>query len=141
VGFFNLSNPSSLITALGSTQPLTEMSTRNLPWCKGRPACKADNLTAICEPIFYKMWEPRRLTTPWASTACYRDNFTFYTLYSSPNIIRRIKSRRMRWAGHVTRMGAKRNGRRILVGKPEGKRSLGRPRCRWVGVTHYKVNI
>jgi hypothetical protein len=43
-----------------------------------------------------------------------------------------IKSRRMRWAGHVARMGAKRNAYRILVGKPEGKRPLGRPKRRWV---------
>jgi hypothetical protein len=49
--------------ALGWTQPLTEMSTRNLPGVKGRPARKADNLTAICEPIVNKMWEPLRLTT------------------------------------------------------------------------------
>jgi hypothetical protein len=42
-----------------------------------------------------------------------------------------MKSRRMRWAGHVTRMGEKRNAYRILVGKPEGRRSLGRPRRRW----------
>jgi hypothetical protein len=62
--------------ALGSTQPLTEMSTRNLPGGKGRPAPEADNLTAICEPIVYKMWEPEHLTTLWASTACYRDSFT-----------------------------------------------------------------
>jgi hypothetical protein len=52
--------------------------------------------------------------------------------YSSPNIIRIIKSRRMRWAGHVARMGEKRNAYRILAGKPEGKRPLGRPRRRWV---------
>jgi hypothetical protein len=50
-GFFNLSNPSIRIMAMGSTQPLTEMSTRNLPGAKGRPALEADNLTAICEPI------------------------------------------------------------------------------------------
>jgi hypothetical protein len=56
--------------ALGSTQPLSEMSTRNLPGGKGRPARKAD-LTTICEPSVYKMWEPRRLTTLWAFTACY----------------------------------------------------------------------
>jgi hypothetical protein len=66
--------------ALRSTQPLTEMSTTNLPGGKGRPACKANNLTAICEPIVYKMWEPRRLTILWVSTACYRDNFTFFFL-------------------------------------------------------------
>jgi hypothetical protein len=48
------------------------------------------------------------------------------------SIIRIIKSRRMRWAGHVARMGPKRNAYRLLVGKPEGKRPLGRPRHRWV---------
>jgi hypothetical protein len=52
--------------------------------------------------------------------------------YSSPSKIRIIKSRRMRWAGHVARMGEKRNAYRLLVGKPEGKRPLGRPRRRWV---------
>jgi hypothetical protein len=51
VDFFNLPNPSSDTMALGSTQPLTEMSTRNLPGGKRRPARKSDNLTAICEPI------------------------------------------------------------------------------------------
>jgi hypothetical protein len=53
-------------------------------------------------------------------------------LYSSPSIIRIIKSRRMRWAGHVARMGEKKNAYRLLVGKPEGKRPLGRPRRRWM---------
>jgi hypothetical protein len=53
-------------------------------------------------------------------------------LYSSPSIIRIIKSRRMRWAGHVARMREKRNACRLLVGKPEGKRPLGRPKRRWV---------
>jgi hypothetical protein len=52
--------------------------------------------------------------------------------YSSPSIIRIIKFRRMRWAGHVVRMGEKRNAYRLLVGKPEEKRPLGRPRRRWV---------
>jgi hypothetical protein len=53
-------------------------------------------------------------------------------LYSLPSIIRIIKSRRMRWAEHVARMGEKRNAYRLLVGKPEGKRPLGRQGCRWV---------
>jgi len=53
-------------------------------------------------------------------------------LYSSPNIVRVIKSRRMRWAGHVARMGEERGLYRVLVGKPEGKRLMGRPRRRWV---------
>jgi len=52
-------------------------------------------------------------------------------LYCSPNVVRVIKSRRMRWAGHVARMGERRGVYRVLVGKPEGKRLLGRPRGRW----------
>jgi hypothetical protein len=59
-------------------------------------------------------------------------NEELHNLYSSQNIIRMIQSRRTTWAGHVARMGEKRNAYRILVGKPEGKRSLGRPRRRWV---------
>jgi hypothetical protein len=53
-------------------------------------------------------------------------------LYSSPSIIRIINSRRMRWADHVARMGETVNAYRLLVGKPEGKRPIGRPRGRWV---------
>jgi hypothetical protein len=52
--------------------------------------------------------------------------------YSSSSIIRIIKSRRMRWAGHVALIGDNRNAYRILVRKPEGKKPLGRQRCRWV---------
>ena len=52
-------------------------------------------------------------------------------LYCSPNIVRVIKSRRMRWAGHVARMEERRDVHKVLVGKPEGKRPLGRPRRRW----------
>jgi hypothetical protein len=52
-------------------------------------------------------------------------------LYSLPNIVRVVKSRRMRWAGHVARMGEIRGVHRVLVGKPERKRPLGKPRCRW----------
>jgi len=53
-------------------------------------------------------------------------------LYCSPNIVRVIKSRRMRWAGHVARMGEERGMYRVLVGKLEGRRPMGRPRRRWV---------
>jgi hypothetical protein len=59
-------------------------------------------------------------------------NEELHNLYSSPNIIRKIKSRRIRWAGHAARMGETRNAYTILVGKPEGKRPLGRTRRRWV---------
>jgi hypothetical protein len=54
-----------------------------------------------------------------------------HILYSSPNIIRQIKSRRMRWEGHVILMGEDWNVYRVLMGNPEGKRPLGRPRRRW----------
>jgi hypothetical protein len=56
----------------------------------------------------------------------------FNNFYSSPSTIRMIKSRRMKWAGHVVRIGEKRNAYKILVGKPEGRRPLGKPRRRWV---------
>jgi hypothetical protein len=59
-------------------------------------------------------------------------NEEIHNLYCSTSIIRIIKSRRMRLAGHVARMGEKSNAQKILVGKPDGKRPLGRPRCRWV---------
>jgi hypothetical protein len=59
-------------------------------------------------------------------------NEELHNLYSSPSIIRMTKSRRMRWPGHVTRMWEKRNACRIMVGKPEGKKQVGRPRSRWV---------
>jgi hypothetical protein len=65
---------------------------------------------------------------------CWRKlhNEELHNLYSSPNIIRIIKSRRMRWAEHVARMWDMRKVYRLLVGKPEGKRPLGRPRRRWM---------
>jgi hypothetical protein len=58
-------------------------------------------------------------------------NEELHDLYSSPNIVRVIKSRRMRWMGHVVLMGEERGMYRVLVGKPEGKRPLGRHRIRW----------
>jgi hypothetical protein len=62
---------------LGSTQLLIEMSTMNLPGVKARLAHEADKLTDICEPIAYKIWESRRLTTLWSSTVCNRERFTY----------------------------------------------------------------
>jgi hypothetical protein len=58
-------------------------------------------------------------------------NEEFNNLYSSQSIIRMMKTRRLRWPGNAARMGEKKNAYRILVGKPKGKRPLGRPRRRW----------
>jgi hypothetical protein len=66
-------------------------------------------------------------------------NEELHDLYSSPSIIRIIKGRRVRWAWHLARMGEKRNAYWLLVGKPEGKRPLGRPRCRWAD--HTKTDL
>jgi hypothetical protein len=58
-------------------------------------------------------------------------NEELHDLYSSPNIVQVMKLRRMKWAGHVARMGEERGLYRVLVGKPEGKRPMGRPRLSW----------
>jgi hypothetical protein len=77
-----------------------------------------------------RIFGPRRdeVTGDWRKL----HNEELHNLYSSPHIIRMIKSSRMRWTGHVTRMGQTMNVYRILVGKPEGKRPLRRQRRRWV---------
>jgi len=80
--------------------------------------------------VFRRIFGPRRdeVTGEWRRL----HSEELSDLYSSPNIVRVIKSRRMRWAGHVARMGEKRGVYRVLVGRPEGKRPLGRPRRSWV---------
>jgi hypothetical protein len=60
-----------------------------------------------------------------------QENEELHNLYYPPSKISVMNPRRMRWAGHVARIGEKRNAYKILVVKPEGKRPLGRPRCRW----------
>jgi hypothetical protein len=80
--------------------------------------------------VLRRIFGPKRgeLTGKWIKL----HNEELHALYYSPSIIRVIKSRRMRWAGYVARMGEKRNVYKLLVGKLEGKRPLGRPRRRWV---------
>jgi hypothetical protein len=76
----------------------------------------------------------RRIFGPkWEEEGSWRKlhNDELYSLYSSSNIVKVIKSRKMTWAGHVAPMGEGRGVYRVLVGKPEGKRPLGRPRRRW----------
>jgi hypothetical protein len=79
--------------------------------------------------VLRRLFGPKRaeVTGSWRKL----HNVELHNLYSSPSIIRIIKSTRMRWGGHVTRMGEKRNAYRILVGKPEEKRPLGRPKHGW----------
>jgi hypothetical protein len=79
--------------------------------------------------VLRRIFEPKRdeVTGEWRKL----HNEELRDLYSSPSIIRIIKSRTMRWAGYLERMGEKRNAYRLLVGKPEGRRPLGRPRHRW----------
>jgi len=79
--------------------------------------------------VLRRIFGPRRgeVTGEWRRL----HNEELNDLYSTPNIVRVIKSRRTRWAGHVARMGEERVVYRILVGKPEGRRPLGRPSRRW----------
>jgi hypothetical protein len=80
--------------------------------------------------VLKRIFGPRRdeVTGDWRKL----HNEEHHNLYSSSNITRMIKLRRIRWTGHVVRMGEKWNACRILVGKPEGRRPLGRPRRGWV---------
>jgi len=80
--------------------------------------------------VLRRIFGPRRdeVTEEWRRL----HNKEINDLYSSPNTVRVIKSRRMRWAGHVARVGEERGVYRVLLGKPEGKRRLGRPSRRWV---------
>jgi hypothetical protein len=79
--------------------------------------------------VLRRIFGPKRdeVTEEWRKL----HNEELHNLYSSPDIIRQVRSRRMRWAGHVARMGEERNVCKVLVGKPEGRRPLGRPRRRW----------
>jgi len=81
--------------------------------------------------VLRRIFGPRRdeVTKEWRRL----HNEELNDLYCSPNIVRVIKSRRIRWAGHVARMGEERGVYGVLAGKPEGKKPLGRPRRRWVG--------
>jgi hypothetical protein len=87
--------------------------------------------------VLRRIFRPKRdeVTGDWRKLY----NEELHNVYSSPNIIRMNKSRRIGWAGHVARMGETRNAYRMLVGKPEGKRPLGRPTRRWVN--NIKINL
>jgi hypothetical protein len=90
---------------------------------------REEHRLGLFENRVFRIFGPKRdnVTGGWRKL----HNEEISNLYSSPSIIRMMKSRRMRCLGHVALMGHKRNAYRILVGKPEGKRPLGRPRRRW----------
>jgi hypothetical protein len=102
-----------------------------------RPTPKVEDhpLSAVRDCLFNIFAATLHICRPSAPSVILLHNEELHNLYSLPN--RMIKSRRMRWAGHVARMEAKRNACRILVGKTEGKRPPGRPRRRWV----YNIKI
>jgi hypothetical protein len=91
----------------------------------------------VCENRVLRTFGPKRGEVTGGWRKLYSEEL--HILYCSPSTIGVTTSRRMRWVGHVARMGAKRNAYRILVGKPEGKRPLGRPSRRYVGTI--KVNL
>jgi len=88
---------------------------------------------ALENMVLRRIFGPRRdeVTGEWGGM----NNEQLSDLYTSPNIVRVIKSRRMRWARHVARMGEEREAYRVLVGKPEGKTPLGRPSRRWGSIS------
>jgi hypothetical protein len=111
-------------------------------------------LSKFISTITIDDWKSKEIYNIIAFRICYYDsiatdgtgewrklhNEELHNLYSSPDIIRQIKSRRMWWAGHVERMGEERKVYKVLVGKPEGKRPLGRPRRRWEDGIRMDIN-
>jgi hypothetical protein len=137
------------------SQPLTEMSIRNISWRKRLPVRRADNFTTFMCRLSWNLgtstsWKPLGLSmpllgllylceqigrTPTAPTVTGKWRIPFdedlYDLYCSPKISLVIKSRKIRYAGHVARMGDGRGAYWVLLGMPEGKGPLGRPSPRW----------
>ena len=93
-------------------------------------------IRCVCSTLFFFVSIRQELFLNWSShhAAVHKIKLD---LYSLPNIVRVVKLRRMRWAGHVARMGEDRGVHRVLMGKPEGKRPLGRPRRRWEDILRW----
>ncbi|KAJ4439149.1 hypothetical protein ANN_15106 [Periplaneta americana] len=124
-------------TAPRFTQPPIKLSNGSFPGVKGGqsvvPTTPPHSSAEVMESMGLYLHDPQvpswhdEVTGEWRKL----HNTELHALYSSPDIIRNIKSRRLRWAGHVARMGESRNAYKVLVGRPEGKRPLGRPRRGW----------
>jgi hypothetical protein len=89
--------------------------------------CLTDVIAVLCRPVFQRN-VLRRIFGPKRDEVKGGSRRLLHNLYSSPNVIRMMKSRKMRWAGHVARIGERMNEYKILVGKPEGRKPQGRPR-------------
>jgi len=102
---------------------------RNVLYCTLLKLCAFIFVSTLCLGCLRRIFGPKRneVTGEWRKV----HNVELNDLYSSPSIVRMIKSRRMRWAGHIARMGERRGVYRVLVGKTEGKGPLGKPRRRW----------
>jgi hypothetical protein len=98
--------------------------------CKTQSLTSSENRVRLFEnKVFRRIFEPKRDEVTGERRKLHSEEF--HKLYSCPNITRQIKSRRMRWTGHVARMGEERKVHKVLVGNPEGKRLLGKPKSRW----------
>jgi hypothetical protein len=114
---------------VGASQPTINLSVV-LYWCETWSLTLREEHRRVFENrVLRRIFGPKKDEVRGEWRKLHNENL--HILYSSPNIIRLIKSRRMRWAGHVARMVEERNVYRVLMGKPEGKRPLGRPRRRW----------
>jgi hypothetical protein len=116
IGFFNWPNPSGRTMALGSTKPLTEMSTRNLPGVKGGRRVRLTTLPSYVSQVCRKFGS-LDVSTLWASTACYRDSILFFN--------KMVKHKHDKIPNKAVYM------------KLKGKRTTGRPRWRWQQVRKY----
>jgi hypothetical protein len=122
--------------ALNATSINVEKSERNLGHKSDIVVCFLQLLIAVpvrtvTDHVFFTQFRKAETTILVHVYIYVLHNEELHGLYSSPSIVRVIKARRMRWAGHVEGMGEMRGAYNILVGRPEGRRPLGRPRHRW----------
>ena len=114
-------------------QSFDNVNTTARNWLRNLATSSSVLMSNPIPPVFLSFFQrvSEQRIPPVVFLFCHVSNWLLSDLYILPNIVRVFKSRRMRWAGHVARMGEGRGVHRVLVGKPEGKRPLGRPRRRW----------